>query len=359
MYELNENIFFVIKNQKLILWDYQKHSQFELDYECFNTILILGKVYDFEINYDFNNKVEELIENGILIPQKNLEPSLSKNNWKFDLLSKIFHIGTSNVGTNYSKYEKESFASEYIKYCNQIVSNQNVSYNYKRTSSLHIKLPKNELDDELNISLISCFKNRKTIREFELKSFSLNTLATFLFYSFGYIHDEEFISDDIQLQGKRKSSPSGGNLHPTQVYLYLRKIEKIQDGIYHYCASDHSLALVKSDFNSQELPEILLGQYFSQNANINIFITSRFELTAWKYPHSRGYRASLLDVGHISQTAQLMATGLGLSTWITGAFMDCAVNKILEIDGVLEAPIFFMSVGYGTNKVIPNEFINF
>ena len=66
---------------------------------------------------------------------------------------------------------------------------------------------------------------------------------------------------------------------------------------------------------------------------------------------------ALLDIGHLSQTYQLVATALGLSTWITGAFKDSAVRKLLNIKRNSEQPIFFISAGISTGSAVPTEFL--
>jgi SagB-type dehydrogenase family enzyme len=76
-------------------------------------------------------------------------------------------------------------------------------------------------------------------------------------------------------------------------------------------------------------------------------LTAHLDLAAWKYNHSRAYRNVLLDAGHLSQTFQLCCTSESLNTWITGAFNDDAIEKKLNINGVNETVLFFVSAGKG------------
>jgi SagB-type dehydrogenase family enzyme len=70
----------------------------------------------------------------------------------------------------------------------------------------------------------------------------------------------------------------------------------------------------------------------------------------WKYPHSRAYRVALFDAGHLSQTVQLVATALGLRTWITAAFYDNELNDLLALDGGGNEHALLV-VGLGTGDV--------
>lgn len=53
-----------------------------------------------------------------------------------------------------------------------------------------------------------------------------------------------------------------------------------------------------------------------------------------------------MDAGHLSQTLQLVATSLGLSTWVSGAFYDDALNEVIGVDGVTESSLLYLSLGY-------------
>jgi nitroreductase len=62
-----------------------------------------------------------------------------------------------------------------------------------------------------------------------------------------------------------------------------------------------------------------------------------------------------MDVGHVSQTFQLSTTAHGLQTWITGAFNDDKISKILNINSREESPMFFLGAGRGNGHSIPRD----
>jgi SagB-type dehydrogenase family enzyme len=205
-------------------------------------------------------------------------------------------------------------------------------------------------------NLKQCLYKRKTVRIFKSQEISKELLSTLLYYSFGYIHDVDKSSDNIFDIARRKATPSGGNLHPTEVYIITNNITSLENSLYHYNAENHALDCIQQNITLEWLPQALLGQHFSVSANIHVFLTFKFNVGAWKYPHSRGYRAALLDVGHLSQTFQLVSTALGLNTWITGAFEDTKINTVLNIDGENESTLFYLSAGMSDGQSIPLEF---
>lgn len=58
-----------------------------------------------------------------------------------------------------------------------------------------------------------------------------------------------------------------------------------------------------------------------------------------------------VEAGHISQTFQLVATALGLATWLTGALSDERVELLLGLEESAEQPLFFVGGGYGDGQV--------
>jgi SagB-type dehydrogenase family enzyme len=98
--------------------------------------------------------------------------------------------------------------------------------------------------------------------------------------------------------------------------------------------------------------QFLFEQAFSNDASAFIIITSRFEKMWWKYPASRAYRVANIDVGHLSQTALLLATELGMNTWLTAAFVDEDVRDFLKIEP-LSAEYPMLVLGFGTGAYDP------
>jgi nitroreductase len=68
----------------------------------------------------------------------------------------------------------------------------------------------------------------------------------------------------------------------------------------------------------------------------------------WKYRHSHSYRVALFDAGHLSQTALLLATAVGIRTWVTAGFFDDEVRNALQIPPTsTECPLLIIGLGTG------------
>ena len=72
---------------------------------------------------------------------------------------------------------------------------------------------------------------------------SLDDLDTVLRYVFG-VHGYASRVDGVVCI--KRTSPSGGGLHPITAYPIIANVEGIAPGVYHYNAGDHSLALVSA-----------------------------------------------------------------------------------------------------------------
>lgn len=345
---VNPHIFFFLKDGEIIAWDYKNHQQFALEKLYFDRLVDRSKAEELEtISLD-----NELAEGDLLCTQKP-----SQEEWGWDVLAEIYHIGTRDIATNLGELDPQQWSKEYLEYC-QGISQEAPEFHTKREGE-KLKLPNPDLELLKNQNFLEVVKARKTCRSFNGGPVSLEYLATLLYVSLGPLHDkwQDLEDNDLMVLGVRKAFPSGGGIHPEEAYVVIFNVEGIKPGVYHYDAEQHSLTVIKTGEFEKEVIELLLGQFFAKGLAFGIFLTSRFDKIWWKYPHSRAYRVALLDIGHASQTILLTATALGLQTWLTGAFYDSKVEEFLEIKTSNEASIFFVGVGHGDNQSIPPEIL--
>jgi SagB-type dehydrogenase family enzyme len=121
--------------------------------------------------------------------------------------------------------------------------------------------------------------------------------------------------------------------------VVVYRVEGLPPGLYHYRPCDHHLTQLALGNFEQQVIQMNTGQFYSAGMAFGVYITTRFERAWWKYPASRAYRVVLLDIGHVAQTFQLVATALGLNTWLTAAFHDSSVHQFLDVDGLGESAI--------------------
>ena len=182
-----------------------------------------------------------------------------------------------------------------------------------------LPLPLARRDD----GLFGTLARRRTTRAFDPEvPVTTEQLSTLLFEVFGCRGTVDLDGEHVAL---RKSSPSGGGLHPTEVYPLVLRVEGIEPGLYHYRVDEHALEQLETlplGVAEELASELTAGQSFVATAGVLFLLTARFDRSFWKYrAHERAYVTLLIDAGHLSQTLYLVATELGL-----GAFVTAAIN---------------------------------
>lgn len=195
--------------------------------------------------------------------------------------------------------------------------------------------------------LDSILRGRATCRNFDTDySVDLQTFSDMTQRVFG-CHAEVEVVPGVWAQ--KKSNPSGGGLHPTEIYVLTQRVEGVEPGVYHYHATSHSLEpmQVLSRESARALAmQFVAGQDYFADAPVMFILTSRFLRTNWKYRnHAKAYRVALLEVGHISQNMYIAATELGFGAFITAAINEIPVDEVLGIDGTTEGSLAVLGFG--------------
>lgn len=240
----------------------------------------------------------------------------------------------------------------YIDYCESIADK--IPNLLTELSGQVIPLPPPDLQMLKQMSLSDALLQRQTCRAFDSKTISLQEVSTALWTTFGAIHGDsraDLEALGLMPVGFRRTSPSGGSLHPSEAYLVSMRIDGLPAGIYHYRSHKHELSVVREGFDVDILGPHLCAQNFANDLSYGIFITSRFDKMWWKYPHSRAYRVALFDIGCLTQTFQLVCTSQNVQSWPTGYFIDKEINKLLGVDTSRESVMFFLGGGFGSGSV--------
>jgi SagB-type dehydrogenase family enzyme len=184
--------------------------------------------------------------------------------------------------------------------------------------------------------------DRRTWRSFGATPVSLADVSTLLNLTWG-------VQRTIDRGGlgpvRLKTSPSSGARQPLEAYMLARTIEGLEAGLYHYCADDHSLEMIRRGATGKTIQRYIPGQWWYDSAAAVFLMTAVFARTQWRYRFPRAYRSVLLEAGHVCQTFCLVATWLGLAPFCTGRFADSYVERQLRIDGVTESFVYGAGVG--------------
>lgn len=162
----------------------------------------------------------------------------------------------------------------------------------------------------------------------------------------------------------KKTSPSGGALHPTECYLIVRNVEGLARGLYHYRPVDHALqplplheALVLAEAGKHAAAQgkdaldflawiAVGGQQWFADAHALCVLAPRFHRNFWKYRnHPKAYRVCILDIGHLSQTLLLSATEQGLGSYVTAAINEADLERAFGLTHWIDGPLAICGIG--------------
>ena len=345
--QINPHLFILPRTPHQILWDYKNHKQFELNLKYSSR---LAELIENPKNFNNLNVIDtELLHAGILTTAT---PDMT--DWGWDELSKIFHIGTKNIPCNHVPQDVHEWSRQYLDHCTEVLTTATPQARASELVTCELTaLPK---PSYLEGSLADVLLDRKTCRVFTGEAVSLEAVSSILYLSLGYLHERETDLDDSVVEGlgARRSSPTGGGLNACEGFLHVQNVIGLKPGCYAYHPSEHALSFV-NPLPNQPLGQLLCGQHFINNLPVGLFITCRFDKLWWKYEHSRAYRMAYIEAGHISQTFQLVATSLGLNTWLTGALTDEQVEALLGLENSAEQPLFFVGCGQRNGQVMCKE----
>ncbi len=201
-----------------------------------------------------------------------------------------------------------------------------------------ILLPPPKVSGEFPQVLLS----RRTWRRFSKRPVELPALATLLGLTWGV---QRWFQLPTLGRVALKTAPSGGSLHPIEVYVLARRVRGLPPGLYHYAADRHRLELLKRGASPRQISDYMAGQWWYGPASAIMLMTAVFGRTQWKYRTPRAYRTVLTETGHLCQTFCLVATWLGLAPFCSLALADSRIEQDLGLNGVEESVLYVAGVG--------------
>jgi len=182
---------------------------------------------------------------------------------------------------------------------------------------------------------------RRSFRRFAARPLALDAVARLLGFAAGLTGTLDAGADPQPV----RAAPSAGALFPIETYLAASRVEGVPAGVYHYRVDRHLLERVASGDPAPALVEATFDAALLGQAAAVLILAGVFGRSYFKYGE-RGYRFALLEAGHMAQNALLVAAALGLGATPVGGFVDDEVNGLLDVDGVDEAAVYLVAVGY-------------
>ena len=164
-------------------------------------------------------------------------------------------------------------------------------------------------------------------------------LGLFFDVCFGERRKEPF---DVQGEFLRKSIPSGGARHPTEIYFASFEGAPIPPGSYHYNVEHHRLDCVSVGDHSKQLRHATfdLFQKFDRHPFGLIAFTSLVERAMWRYRDARSSRAVLIDIGHALMIYRTVAQAIGFDTYTYQKVRDSLLCEAMGIDRLRQPALF-------------------
>lgn len=169
-------------------------------------------------------------------------------------------------------------------------------------------------------------------------------LAALLYFTFGQTGAIRYPIVEPLL---RRTSPSGGARHPTEGYVaVLQPLDDVPVGLYHYSPKEQGLVeLVRGEFGERVLSALeTVSEREQFEPRAVIFYASMVERNMWRYREPRTYRVIHLDLGHLTWTSYLAATGLGIRTFAHHGMREDTIETLLGLDPIRESIYWYMAL---------------
>lgn len=221
-----------------------------------------------------------------------------------------------------------------------------------------IELPYHE-QNEFDLQLAK----RATCRNFDVsRAIPLETLSRILKRALGAQH---VVYHNGQVVTLKKNVPAGGGFHCVEGYVIAQNVTSIQPGIYHYDTIAHSLMRMRNpDIPLRDFCKLAVAQqHYFADASVLLVLVPNFQRLHWKYrSHSKAFKVTSLDTGHISQMLFLCAQEEGLGAFVTAAINEVDIERALDLHPLQASPTAVCGLGWRKKiqeepEFDPNEMI--
>ncbi len=250
-------------------------------------------------------------------------------------------------GRNFMKFSKEKEFSDYKS--DQMLKKTQPPLTKKIKSEEIIELPTDFENLNIEGDFTSILFQRKSSRVYTEEVMTLLELSYLLWATQG-IKDIRGHS-----YATLRTVPSGGARHGFETYLAIQNIQGLHQGMYHYNAKNHELALIKKvdDFNTL-IGDSLVGQSWANKSNVVFYWSIVAYRCEWRYG-IHAHRVALIDAGHVGQNLYLACSALKLGTCAIAAFDNATCNEMFHLDGQEEFIVYSAPVGKISEKDSASE----
>jgi SagB-type dehydrogenase family enzyme len=155
----------------------------------------------------------------------------------------------------------------------------------------------------------------------------LLTLATWLYFADGVLSKKDPSGKPI----RRRALPSNGEAYPCEIWVAAFGVEGLPPGLYYYSPREFVLRQLRDGLGV--LAHLKRGRpdlEFLRNVPATLLISTIFARSTWRF-QKRGYRAALLDTGHLIENLVQVGTALGMQTSARLRINDAATRELIGV----------------------------
>jgi len=213
---------------------------------------------------------------------------------------------------------------------------------YPRVNTTELPNP-----EHLHTTLTEALSKRSSAPLLGQEKIALENVSTLLHYSSGIKEEMKKSANSYSIKSMRHTRrhyPSGGARYPIETYVVIQHVSGIPKGIYHYNVKKHALEQLKEGKRAVQQFQKALTYEEMYRASFFFVYSIVWSRMLPKY-HDLGYRLALMETGHLSQNALLIATALNLQTRPCTGFSNAQVEELLTLDPEQEATTYVLAFG--------------
>jgi|GEM_PF-3576091 len=211
---------------------------------------------------------------------------------------------------------------------------------YPGHAAVELPAPGDAFGDQ---SLDEVLLRRRSNQRFVVKTMSLQGLATVL----GAANEE---TRRVRREAEAKLAQQPRYLLRSaytalETYVYAFDVEGLIPGLYHYDVRRHRMVLLRDQIDRREVSTMCIGQGWARGGAISLLITGVWDRYMFRYRHARAYRNLLINCSELAQKYIVLATALGLRTFLTPNILSDVSTQALGLDEYSEGVLYAVSAG--------------
>ncbi|WP_066498233.1 SagB/ThcOx family dehydrogenase [Abyssisolibacter fermentans] len=201
--------------------------------------------------------------------------------------------------------------------------------------NMRIKLDLEGLNLISKKTLSECIERRKSTRDFSNKFLSFKELSYLIWETCGVNeHKDGYLHRTI---------PSAGGKYCLNTYMFINRVEDIQEGLYLYLPDNKELVLIDSKSNLVEkIDKAMFNQMY--NSAITFIWTAMPYKMEYRY-YIVSHKMIAIEAGHACQNLYLASEAISCGCCAISAYKQRTIDKIVKVDGDNEFVIYMAIVG--------------